>query len=346
MTVAEIAKKLGGVLVGDGAADVTGMAGLEDASTGDITFFSNPKYEAMVEETGASAVVTSLEWEGKAPCAVIKVTCPDASFALVAKLIGLAELVYPKGVHPSVVVAEGVVFGKDVSIGPLCVIEAGVRIGDGTVMVAGCYIGRDVIIGSNCKLHSNVSVREGTIIGDRVILHNGAVIGSDGFGNYIENGKWKKIPQIGIVVIGNDVEIGANTTVDRARFGKTIIEDNVRIDNLVQIAHNVRIGENTAMASQCGISGSVAIGKNVLFGGQSACVGHIHVADNTIVAGRAVLTKDTEPGSYVYGFPAMPYKKAFKIHAHLMGIGEMKARLKMLEKKIKDLEENKEREDL
>ena len=193
-------------------------------------------------------------------------------------------------------------------------------------------------MGRDCKFYPRMSTREYTKIGDRVIIHNGAVIGSDGFG-YSKDGKvWKKIPQIGVVEIGNDVEIGANVTIDRARFGKTVISNGVKIDNLVQVAHNVKIGENTAIAAQAGISGSTEIGSGVQIGGQAGFSGHLTVGDNSVVGGQAGVIKNVPPAVFVSGYPAMDHGKAMKLQAHVGRLPVLKQRISELEKKIIELE--------
>lgn len=338
MTLAEIAENLGGVLEGDGTVLITGLAGLSDAGSGEVSFLSNPKYASVVSQTNASAVVVWMDWAGAAPCSIIRVADPDAAFAKLANMLTSGSVDFPKGVHSTAIVADDVKLGADVGIGPYCVIERGASIGDRTVLWAGCYVGQETLMGSDCMMYPHVSIREKTIIGDRVIIHNGAVIGSDGFGNYREKGVWKKIPQIGIVEIGNDVEIGANVTIDRARFGKTVISDYVKIDNLTQIAHNVRIGRNTAMAAQVGIAGSTVIGENVMIGGQAGLAGHLTVGDHSVIGAQAGVTKDVDPATFVSGYPAMPHKKATKIHAHLMRLPELKEKIKALEKRISELE--------
>lgn len=338
MTVLELAEKIGGTLEGDGTPEVKGLAGLHEAGVGDISFLANMKYKVLMKDTAASAVVVGRDWKDDCSCAVIKVSNPDEAFARAAQLICPDTVKISKGVHPSAVVSDDAVLGEGVSVGACSVIESDVVIGAGTAVLAGCCISSGVTIGSNCLIHTNVSIREGTIIGDRVIIHNGAVIGSDGFGNYLDKGLWKKIPQVGIVVIGNDAEIGANVTIDRARFGKTVIGDNVKIDNLIQIAHNCKIGRNTAMASGVGISGSTEIGANCLLGGQSGYVGHIKVGDNCVVGAQAAVLKDIPAGSFVSGYPAMPHKKAMKLNAHVMRLPFLKEKVDKLEKKIAELE--------
>jgi len=340
MTLAEIANNTGGRLEGKGDAVISGMAGLEDAKTGDISFLANPRYSSCVAETKASAVIVNESWNGVAPCPVIKVKNADAAFAVVAAVLCPPSVVPDAGIHSSAVVAMDAKLGADVSIGPHCVIEKAVKIGDRTILFAGCYIGQGTVIGKDCRFYPRVSTREYTVIGDRVIIHNGAVIGSDGFGYSKDGRTWKKIPQVGIVEIGNDVEIGANTTIDRARFGKTVIGNGVKIDNLVQIAHNVKVGENTAMAAQVGISGSTIVGSNVQLGGQAGVAGHVTIGDDSVVGGQAGVTKDVLPRTFVSGFPAMDHGKAMKIHAHMNRLPELKKRIELMEKRLTEIDDN------
>ena len=338
MNTAELAEKLGGELEGDGSVEITDLAGLNDAKTGDLTFLSNPRYASAVADTKASAIVVGDKWEGQAPCPSIKVSNPDKAFAMAASLLGPKVSPPAVGVHPNAVVADDADLGDDVSVGPCAVIDSGVKLGARTVIGANCFIGSDTVIGEDCRFYPQSSTREGTVIGDRVMVHNGAVIGSDGFGNYREDGAWKKIPQVGIVEVGNDVEIGANVTIDRARFGKTIIGNGVKLDNLVQIAHNVKIGDNTAMAAQSGISGSTVIGKDVMLGGQAGVAGHLEVGDGSVVGAQAGVTKGVAGASFVSGYPAMPHKEAAKRHAHVARIPELKKKVRDLEKRIEELE--------
>lgn len=338
LTAVQIAQKMGGKLEGLGDVAISGMAGLEDAKIGDISFLANPRYSSFVATTKASVVVVNEDWKGSAPCTLIKVKNADAAFAMIAEMLSPPPVVILPGIHPTAIVAPDAKMGKNLSIGPYCVIENGVQVGDGTILFAGCYLGQGTIVGRECKFYPRVSTREYTKIGDRVVIHNGAVIGSDGFG-YSKDGKtWKKIPQIGVVEIGDDVEIGANVTIDRARFGKTVIGKGVKIDNLVQIAHNVRVGENTAMAAQVGISGSTVIGSNVQIGGQAGFAGHLKVGDNSVVGAQGGVTKDVQPATFVSGYPAREHAEETKMYAHLARLPEFKQRLKDLEKKMVELE--------
>jgi UDP-3-O-[3-hydroxymyristoyl] glucosamine N-acyltransferase len=342
MTAAEIAQRLGGILTGDGSVKITGLAGLQDAGPGDITFLSNPRYAPAMAQTKASVVVVTEAWKGESGASIIRVKNPDKAFAAVASLLAPKPPEFAPGIHATAIIAKDAKLGADVSIGPYCVIEPGVTVGDRTVLCAGCYLGHGAKVGKDCKFYPHVTLREGTVIGERAIIHNGAVIGSDGFGYVNEGGKWNKIPQVGIVIIGDDVEIGANVAIDRARFGKTVIGNGVKIDNLVQVAHNVRIGDNTAIAAQVGISGSTVVGKNVQLAGQAGLAGHLTVGDNAVVGAQAGVTKDVAPATFVSGYPAMPHEKAKKLHAHMMLLPALKDRVKQLEKRLEELEKNRE----
>jgi UDP-3-O-[3-hydroxymyristoyl] glucosamine N-acyltransferase len=338
MTVREIAAWVAGRVEGDAERPVTGVAGLHEAGPGDVAFLANPRYGADMADTRAAAVVVAGDWSGHTRAALIRVADPDAAFAEIAdRLLPPAPRPEP-GVHPSAVLATDVVLGPDVNIGPHAVLSAGVRIGARSSIGPGCVLGRDTTVGSDTRLYPLVSTRDGTQIGDRVIIHNGTVLGSDGFGYVPVEGGWKKIRQAGVVVIGNDVEIGANVTIDRARFGRTVIGDGVKIDNLVQVAHNVVIEAGTAIAAQTGISGSTHIGRGVRMGGQCGAAGHLEIGDGAVCGAQAGVTKDVPPGVFVSGYPAMAHDKARRMHAHLMRLPELKKTVRELERRIAELE--------
>jgi UDP-3-O-[3-hydroxymyristoyl] glucosamine N-acyltransferase len=339
MKLAELTAKVAGVLDGDGDLEITGIAGLAEAGEGDLSFLANSKYAALLASSGASAVIVDEKWEGKSPSALIRVKSPDKAMALAATLLGppCDPLVDP-GIHRSSVVAESAQVDPTVRIGPLCVVEPGAVIGPRTMLVAGCYVGRDAVIGADTILRANAVVRERVTVGDRVILHEGSVVGGDGFGNYLENGAWRKIPHIGTVEIGDDSEIGANSTVDRARFGKTVVGKGVKIDNLVMLGHNVKVGDHSAMAAQVGISGSTSVGKYVMLGGQAGLAGHLEVGDGSIVGAKAGVSKSIPAKSFVTGYPAVPHRKAAEGHANLMRLGTWKERVKELEARLAAME--------
>ena len=339
MKLSELVEKLDGVLIGDGQLEISGIAGLAEAGAGDLSFLANPKYASMLAISAASAVIVGMKWEGTCACAVIRVKSPDKAMAVAASLLGPScAPIVAVGIHASTVMNGHSEVDPSARIGPHCVIEAGAKIGPGTVLVAGCYVGRDAVIGRDCILHAHAVVRERVIVGDRVILHEGSVLGGDGFGNYLENGEWKKIPHIGTVEIGDDSEIGVNSAVDRARFGKTIVGKGVKIDNLVMLGHNVRIGNHTAMAAQVGISGSTVIGNGVLLGGQAGLAGHLEIGDGAVIGAQSGVSKNVAPGIMVTGYPAMPFKKVAENQHNLMRIGGWKERVKQLEARLAEIE--------
>ncbi len=343
MKLADIAAQIGGTLEGNGDVEIQGLASLAEAGPGDITFLANPKYASEVATTAASAVLVNTEWSGECPCGLIRVPGADRAFADVAKLISPPPVTFEPGIHQTAVVADSASIGENTYIGPHCVIEPGVVVGTGCVFVANCYVGHDAVIGQDCTLRAHVTIRERSRLGNRVAIHDGSVIGSDGFGyTPDEKGVWQKVMQLGIVAIGDDVEIGANVTIDRARFGKTVIGNGVKIDNLVQVAHNVRVADHSVMAAQVGISGSTRIGSHVQLGGQAGLAGHLSVGDGSAVGAQAGVTKDVPPKTFVSGYPAMDHRKATKMHAHLMRLPDLKKRIKKLEAMVETLKKETE----
>src|SRR5947207_10627224 len=282
-TLKELAALCGGELRGDPALEIDGAASLSEAVAGEITFYADSRYLARLRQTRASAVFVPLDFSGQTAAAQIRVANPSKAFEQVVLKLAPKPIAFTPGIHPTAVVDPTAKIGSGISIRPHAVIESGATIGDNSVMGAGSYIGDESIICASCLIYANVTIRERTRIGARAIIHSGAVIGADGFGFEFVEGRYQKIPQLGIVQIDDDVEIGANTTIDRARFGRTWIQKGVKIDNLVQIAHNVVIGEDSAIAAQAGLAGSVRIGKNVLIAGQAGLVEHVEVSDQTII---------------------------------------------------------------
>ncbi|MEK6727957.1 MAG: UDP-3-O-(3-hydroxymyristoyl)glucosamine N-acyltransferase [Candidatus Omnitrophota bacterium] len=336
-TLKEIADFIEGEVVGDGSTVITGVAGIKEAAEGDITFLANPKYSSLIDTTRASAIITSRD-AGRVPKPTIRTENPSLAFAKIISLAAPNEAKHPKGVHPSALIGKNVSLGKGAAIGPYVVIEDDVAIGDKSIIYSGCFIGHHTKIGNDTLVYPNVSIRERVIIGSRVIIHSGTVIGSDGFGFVTINGLHHKIPQIGIVEIGDEVEIGANVTIDRARFDKTVIGRGTKIDNLVQIAHNVVIGENSIIVAQAGISGSTIIGNNVTLAGQAGIVGHITIGDGAVVAAQGGVTKSVPPNTIVSGYPARQHDKARRINACVQNLPKLYEQVKELKNKIQELE--------
>lgn len=336
-TLKEIAELIDGEIIGDGNIVITGVAGIKEAACGDITFLANPKYFSLIDKTAASAIVTGQDIETTAK-PIIRTQNPSLAFAKLVSALAPTKLTQPKGLHPTAVLGKNVLLGKDVAIGPYAVIEDDVSIGEKTIIYAGCFIGHHTKIGSDTLIYPNVSIREYITIGSRVIIHSGTVIGSDGFGFVTIDGLHHKIPQLGTVQIGDDVEIGANVTVDRARFDKTVIGKGTKIDNLVQIAHNVVIGENCIIVAQVGISGSANIGNNVTLAGQAGIVGHISIGDNAIVMAQSGVSKSVPAQAVVWGYPAKPRDIAKRINASVQNLPRLYRAVAELKKKIEELE--------
>ncbi len=335
----EIAELIGGKVVGNESIEIEGVAEIEQAKKGEISFISDKKYLPLLETTQASAVIVSQEVkEAKVP--LIQAENPYLAFSKVMRT--LVPYKKPaKGVHPSAIISEGVDLGKGISIGARSVIGEKAKIGDNTIIYPLVYMGTGGRIGRDCIIYPQVMIREGVEIGDRVIIHSGTVIGSDGFGYIPHEGKQYKVPQIGKVVIENDVEIGANVTIDRATLGKTWIKKGVKIDNLVQIAHNVVIGENSIVVAQVGISGSTEIGKGVTLAGQAGVVGHIKIGNGAIVGGRAAVLKSVPSNTIVSGQPARPHLQAKRIEASVLKLPELYKLVRELKKRIEELEKKR-----
>jgi len=332
-TVKELAALSGGELVGDSTLKITGAASLIEATPGEISFFTNRKYLGLLRKTRASAIFVPPDFTERVNAVQVRVSNPTKAFEQVVLKFAPSPVTFAPGIHPTAVVDPSVQVGERVSIQPLAVIEAGTRIGDDTIVGAGSYIGHETVIGSACHIYPRVTIRERSKIGSRVIIHSGAVIGADGFGFEMVDGQHQKIQQLGIVQIDDDVEIGANTTVDRARFGRTWIRQGVKIDNLVQIAHNVVIGKNSVIVAQTGISGSTRVGERVMMGGQVGIVGHLEIADGSMIAAQSGITKNLAGGVW-FGSPAVPFPEAKQQIAWIHRLGKLFARVKAIEKKL------------
>ncbi|MES2308909.1 MAG: UDP-3-O-(3-hydroxymyristoyl)glucosamine N-acyltransferase [Verrucomicrobiota bacterium] len=333
MTSRELAERLQGVLEGDPGISISGVADLKTAQPHQISFLGNDKYlpQAKVTKAGVLLVSQSLQETFSVP--VIRVPSASDAFTQACALFAPPAIRFEAGSHPSAVIGVGVSIGEGVSIQPNAVIEADCKIGAGTTIGAGSYIGHGSVIGDNCFIYPRVVIRERSVIGNRVILQSGVVIGSDGFGYSFQKGRHIKIPQVGYVQIDDDVEVGANATIDRGRFDKTWIQEGTKIDNLVMIAHNVVVGKNSILVAQCGISGSTTLGNYVTIAGQAGLVGHIHVGDQATVTAQSGISKDVPSKEVVAGRHAVPLRESLRIEAMIRKLPEFWERLKNLEKK-------------
>ncbi|MDI7258375.1 MAG: UDP-3-O-(3-hydroxymyristoyl)glucosamine N-acyltransferase [Thermodesulfobacteriota bacterium] len=333
----ELAEFVGGAVIGDGEVEISGVASIDEAQPGEITFIANPRYLRKLSETTASAVVvsTGVTAAGKP---LLCATNPHLAFIKIIALFSYKPY-QPRGIDPNARVSPTAQLGKDLTIYPYVYIGDRCRIEDRVTLYPGVYVGEDSAIGEDSVLHSNVSVYSGSMIGKRVILHSGVVVGADGFG-FVKDGKKNvKIPQVGSVEIEDDVEIGANTTIDRAALGKTIIRKGVKIDNLVQIAHNVVIGEDSIIVAQVGIAGSTKIGSNVTLAGQVGVVGHIEIGDNVMVGAQSGVGHDLPANQGYSGSPAVPHREWLRTVTTLSKLPEMRKTLTDIEKRLKKIEE-------
>ncbi|MDO4527743.1 MAG: UDP-3-O-(3-hydroxymyristoyl)glucosamine N-acyltransferase [bacterium] len=344
MKLADVAKTVNGTIETGADIEITAMASLLEARDGDISFLANQKYNKQMQETKASAVLVAKDYEGTSDAVLIRVDDPNKAFASLAPIFGPKPVVRTPGIHATAVIGENVTLGKDLYIGPFTVIEDGVSIGDGTIIEGQVFIAQEVKIGAKCHLYPQVNIRESCILGDRVILHAGVKVGSDGYGYTVEVGPQgpniAKVPQVGIVEIGNDVEIGSNTCIDRARFGRTRIGDCTKIDNLVQIGHNVQIAPFVGIIAQAGIAGSAKIESGAIIWSQAGISGHLTVHERAQVGPQSGVKEDVPEGEYVIGAPAMT-KRAFA-ESLLMprAIDKLKKKIADLEAKVKALTTN------
>jgi UDP-3-O-[3-hydroxymyristoyl] glucosamine N-acyltransferase len=327
----ELAASAGVELQGDPDREIRGVATLDCAEAGDIAFLANRRYRGELSTSRAGAVILQAadraHWHGDA----LVTKNPYLAYARVADLLHPWEAP-PPGTHPSAVVSQSARIDAAAVIGPLCVVEDGVEIGPGVHLGPGCIVGEGTRIGADTRLVARVTVLHQCVIGARCILHPGAIIGSDGFGNANDGGRWVKVPQLGRVVIGDDVEIGANTTVDRGSLRDTVISDGVRLDNLIQVGHNVIIGEHTAAAAFVGISGSTTIGRRCMLGGAAGLAGHLSIADDVFVTGMAMVTHSLrEPGAYSSGIPATPNREWRRNVARFQHLDDLARRVRALE---------------
>lgn len=336
-TLNEIAAILNGRVVGDGLTIIEGIRGIEEAGQGDMAFIANPQYRQKLETTNASAILVPPGTESAGKNLLI---VPDPYVALAQAL----ALFYPEENEPAVVskdafIEEGAIVSKEASIYPGVYVGAGARIARGVVLYPGVFVGRGAVIDEESVLYPNVTVYRRCIIGKRVVLHAGVVVGADGFGFAGPGEKNLKIPQVGIVQIDDDVEVGANTTIDRGTLSKTWIQRGVKIDNLVQIGHNVIVGENSVIVAQVGISGSARLGKSCIIGGQAGLAGHITIGDHVMVGGQSGVHEDVSPGQVVSGTPHIPHRSWLKAQACLPRLPEMRKTIISLSERMEKLEE-------
>lgn len=337
LTVRELAGRLGCPFEGDGEVVLTGVAGLEGAGPGELSYLAHPRFRPFLEKTRAAALVLADgEFWDRTP--VIRAENPQLAFVRATEIFFAPYRPGP-GVHPSAVISPTVKLGRDVSVGPLCWIGDGAEIGDGSVLHPLVAVYPGVRIGRNAVLHAQVTIREGVTVGNNVILHAGVVVGSDGFA-YLKgpDGAHRKIPQAGTVRIEDDVEVGANATIDRAALGETVIGRGTKIDNLVMVAHNVEVGTNAILVAQVGIAGSSKIGNGAVLAGQVGVADHLTVGDGAVVAAKSGIARDVPPGAFVAGSPQLDINDWRKAWVLIPKLPELVKDIKRLKKKIEELD--------
>jgi len=337
---AEIAELVSGRLVGECANSLQGVASLSEATETDVSFLGNDKYREQVKPSRAGVVLVPSDYTEEPPAGRAWIVCnaPSDAFTQVVLAFTPPPVTYSPGIHPNAFIDPTATVPATAHIGAGAVIDANAVIGENTIIQANCYVGRETTIGDDCHLYPNVTIRERCIIGNRVILHPGVVIGADGFGYKPTLMGHEKIPQVGIVQVDDDVEIGANSCVDRARFGRTWIRSGTKIDNLVQVAHNVEVGRACILVAQVGVAGSTHIGNGVVLAGQVGVSGHLRIGDGTVAMAKAGLTKDTLPGSVLIGSPAKDRRSFAKEHMMAKHIDELLSQVKELSARLKALE--------
>jgi UDP-3-O-[3-hydroxymyristoyl] glucosamine N-acyltransferase len=340
MKLSELSSRLGGRVAGAGDPDITGAAGIAEAGAGQITFAAGTQALVALERSGAAAALVPLD-SPDVRMPVIRVKNPRLAFARVLELFYVAAY-RPTGVSDRAAVAKDAVVGEDCSIHPFAVLAGQARIGNRVTIHSGAFVGEGSTIGDDCVIHANVSIGHRTTVGKRVIIHSGTVVGSDGFGFVTDGGVHHKIPQVGGVIIEDDVEIGGNCTIDRATLGFTRIGKGTKLDNQVHVAHNVTIGEHCLLAGQVGIAGSSTLGNYVVFGGQAGVADHTTVGDRVMAGGKAVIARDVEAGQVIAGYNAMPLRDWLKVQAVLPKLPELKKLIARLEKQVEELREKAE----
>jgi UDP-3-O-[3-hydroxymyristoyl] glucosamine N-acyltransferase len=340
-SLSEIVTRFGGELLDDNGVTVSGVAPVERAGPQEIAFVSQAKYLRDIGSSQAGALILPPEGRDSSRCPRIVTSNPYLYFARVSSLLNPEPRPAP-GIHPAATVHAQASVAESATIAAGAVIGEGASIGARSVIGPNCVIGEHVALGDDCRLHGNVTIYHHCVLGSRVILHSGAVIGSDGFGLANDKGRWVKIPQVGRVVIGDDVEVGACTTIDRGALDDTVIEEGVKLDNLIQVAHNVRIGAHTAIAACTGIAGSAKVGKHCMIGGAAMIFGHIEIADGVRISTNTLITKSlTKPGTYTSALPFSEHGEWLRNAAHLRNLDKLAHRIKELEKRISELEGKK-----
>ncbi len=337
VTVGEIAAQVGGCVIGDKSVRLTGMNGIRQAGEGDLSFISSSRYARYLDESKAAALLVP-DSITEAPMPLIQVADPYAAFLAVLDQHLTPRAERPRGIHPSAVIGENVQLGRNVALDANVTIAANAALGDSVCLYAGVYVGSGARIGADSVIYPNASILEGVVLGDRCIIHSGAVIGSDGFGYAPSPAGPRKIPQVGNVILGDDVEVGANASIDRATFGSTRIGSGTKIDNLVQIGHNVEMGTACIICGNAGISGSAILGNRVTIAAGAGVAGHIEVGDGVIVGGLSGVTKSVEPGKVVSGFPAMDHERDKRIVASLRRLPDALREIRELRRRVEELE--------
>jgi UDP-3-O-[3-hydroxymyristoyl] glucosamine N-acyltransferase len=335
-SLAALADLVGGLVEGDPSTSISGVAPLDEAGPGQISFLANPKFHEKFVDCQAGAVIVHPSLQGSSQTPLLLVENPYLAFAKILTFFMVPQHV-GQGAHPDAHVHPQAVIGENVTIAPGCVVSAGAKIGQGTCLHPNVVIGANAVIGDDCLLHANVTVREQCVLGNRVILQPGAVIGADGFGFAPDGQGYYKIPQVGHVVIEDDVEIGACSCIDRGTMGVTRIARGVKIDNLVQVAHNVQVGEDTLLIAQVGIAGSTAIGSHCILGGQAGVAGHIVIGDNVTLAARGGISNNVDGNQMLAGAPAIPHREWLKAAMTMAHLPEMRRDLQRLRRQVEEL---------
>ena len=336
MKLSQIAQRVSGDIEGDDV-DISGISTLKSAKQGEISFLSNSRYAKLIQETKASAVIIDRKFEKPEKLSFIRADDPYLATLITVKIFYPEPEPRIEGISDYAIISKSAIIGENAGISPGAIIGDNVKIGDRVQIGANAVIEKGAEIGEDSIIHSGVIIRHSVIIGKRVVIHPGAVIGAEGFGFAPVEGRFEKIPQVGTVIIEDDADIGANTCIDRAFLGATIIGKGVKLDNLLQIAHNVEIGAHTVIAAQTGISGSTVIGSGVMMGGQVGITGHIEVGDGARIGAQSGVTKSVPPGETVFGYPARPIMETKRIEASLRKLPDIPKRFKALEKMIEEL---------